>query len=883
MVVPSALAWIALVVGGTGPSSSVGFRAPFQPRVYVSASGEYRLHVDPSSRTGAGPAEYELRRGAERAWSRRLPFSFVQAQVLDDGRAIGFAYSHGQATGRELGELLVAVLGSDGNVQGTHAIARRHSRAMHGDPDPLGQRVAADTAHGRFWIGLHDSHRQGARELWQAFDLDDARPGVVLEPETCLATDGRSFSFVAGLAAVPGTPWMLAHGFAGYDTLFALIDGDGKPVWSLRRTGDLMHATARKGVWSVLRSVGPNGAIESVGPEGRFSLVSFGSGERIAFRAHRNAAGGCDVEELSRSSWTPTPAAVVQAPDPTELPVIATVELRRGATTDATPQRALVAHGFDASGRPMLVRRDGDRGWTCLLLDDGGRLLLERPIPPFDEPMNGWPDWWAFPDGRWLVSVDAYGSREATKLWWVDPARGSIEAAEEPRLTALEHVAARSDGGFVALAKVDSGFQVLDGLVSVSPDGSARPIHGSRPALAGGWIAPEACALTTSGLVAVVDAARNRVDVFGGPVAEPRAIELDVVAPDRVRYPTGLLAGPDDTLFVVGSPNSDNGPAVLHIDLHGEVRAELRPRRADGSADRRLWNGLCTDPAGRLWSRDGDVMLRFDDAGHVDLTLGRAPSSETLHAIAGAEIDTRGRILLADGDSGAVHAFDANGRHLFVAVPAAGDFDRRMQLPRMAVDADGVLYASVGFRADWIRFAADGTRLGPLERWNEDLDFLPGSRDAWVALDFEDRLERLTPEGERRAVVERLPDRNWITHLQAFAVGSDGSLAVVDWTPLWKESLPQLAWYDALGSPLAQARLPDGSKPYRVATSPAWTVAHGHGGEAFLIRRSDLDLRRIRAPAAAGERSHWTVGFSPDGRELWWVDLVAARLHRCAL
>ncbi len=65
------------------------------PKNYVSPSGAYVLHVDPSHRYGGGKATYRLTHKGTEVWAGVRPFTLWEAGVDDHGIVGGYAYSHG--------------------------------------------------------------------------------------------------------------------------------------------------------------------------------------------------------------------------------------------------------------------------------------------------------------------------------------------------------------------------------------------------------------------------------------------------------------------------------------------------------------------------------------------------------------------------------------------------------------------------------------------------------------------------------------------------------------------------------------------------------------------------------------------------------------------
>jgi len=68
------------------------------PKTYKSPSGEYELHVDPSTKYGEGEGHYRMLRGGAEVWAKKLPFTLWDAGVADDGTAAGYAEAEGADT-----------------------------------------------------------------------------------------------------------------------------------------------------------------------------------------------------------------------------------------------------------------------------------------------------------------------------------------------------------------------------------------------------------------------------------------------------------------------------------------------------------------------------------------------------------------------------------------------------------------------------------------------------------------------------------------------------------------------------------------------------------------------------------------------------------------
>ena len=70
-----------------------GQQTLLDPKDYTSPDGVYVLHVDPSTRDGAGSAHYTMRSGSRVVWDAEMEFTFRVAEVTDTGYSIGYAFT----------------------------------------------------------------------------------------------------------------------------------------------------------------------------------------------------------------------------------------------------------------------------------------------------------------------------------------------------------------------------------------------------------------------------------------------------------------------------------------------------------------------------------------------------------------------------------------------------------------------------------------------------------------------------------------------------------------------------------------------------------------------------------------------------------------------
>ena len=76
------------------------------PKTYTSPAGEMVLSVNPGERSGAGKAQYTLKKNGTVVWSAEQASTFWQAAIADSGSVAGYAYSGGYNS--NTGEFIIA-------------------------------------------------------------------------------------------------------------------------------------------------------------------------------------------------------------------------------------------------------------------------------------------------------------------------------------------------------------------------------------------------------------------------------------------------------------------------------------------------------------------------------------------------------------------------------------------------------------------------------------------------------------------------------------------------------------------------------------------------------------------------------------------------------
>jgi hypothetical protein len=855
-------------------------RRPFQPQTYRSQSGNCELTVDPLERYGDGAGDHVLRRAGSEVWRNRYPFTLADAVVAEDGTVAGYAYPD---LGRQFAVVLIA---ADGRVLAHHATPRELT-GIHGPFEPMGRGLVLDAERQRFIVCVDTPTRGPDWEEWQVFDLASGARAATLRPGEhrpeqdkgrildAEAMDVPLFAIHWQVLRTDQDPWRR-------DARVTLVDLEGRQVWELALPGDLDDGNARDdendAAWQRQRRMG----FLDVASGGRFTIRSLRGRENLELRAVASEAGTAwSVEELGRSPFDlPAPDAEPAA-ETLALKRVASVDLRADPLPQPGPVRDIAAFGFDAVGNVMVVRRELEKGGhTCILLDPHGGLLLERSFGNFGQDM----EWWPFEDGRWLVTAPSWGEGRDYTPHWVDPSRGTVEPIEGLALTRLRHLASAKDG-FVALSNLGT---FIGGVVHLDEHGGLRWIstEANRPIEAPSIHLLDRLAVTSTGLIVALDFGGEYLQLFQGDGTWIEDIELKGPLDNAECRASEIVADRDGGVLVYDFTSTNELGPWVRLDEDGTALGRIRPRRQDGSSDHSLVRNLVVAPDGRLWTHDRHTVMRLAQDCVVELQLGNHALAGSLHEPRASFVDARGRLLVLDGRTNAVHVFDRNGERTLHCVPDPLDFEDRLSMPFLAVGKEGDVHIGERWHSHkkgLLRFGARGERLGWAELGEKRVAFRPGTDERWVELYLKEKLALVAPNGNTLATIDRFQDRRWFGRIQDFAVAEDGSVAVLDHARFERGDLPEVAWFRADGTPNGNRRVRAAAEFMDIRASSAW-IAVGAGSTALqLVRRADGALFQFEADVPGSSRSTFDFGFSARDGELWLIQYEPARLHRFKL
>ncbi|MCC6405681.1 MAG: hypothetical protein IT453_00845 [Planctomycetes bacterium] len=867
-----ALVSLALVLAANG----LGFQGVYgewvvQPHEHASRDGHWKLAVDPTQRQGAGPADYELTHDGQLAWKGRLPFTLLDAAVTSDGTFVGYAYTEGVESSK--GECVLATIGADGKERGRLAEPRHGPAGPHGQPEPNVRGVAIADDQG-WWLARHyDGTRDDVEHVLVRIDLATGARIDAVPLELFRDFEGRNYEVLKSVEPLAGFPllalhWRTSRPASGDGAHFELIELPGNSVWSLELPGDygVDDDEADERFERATLAVALRRGVEP----GRFSIVAAKPEERVELQVSR-VDERWSVLELGRSPVELPRLRGRFVRDPVasaSLVRIAQVELAAPRVADDA-LRAISAFGFDREDRIMLAGVVGDaRRPECRVLTTDGALLARAPVPLPAGLGEGKTHYFPFPDGRWLVVHALFGPRAPSKAWWFDPKTCELAPLEQWSESGDIDVAPLAKGGFVALLDISERYTSRHSLIRCYPDGKALWRFDDDAGYGGTDIellSPDSVCVTSSGEVVVVDPVRESLQIFQDDGNFVRLVSLEDVYGESLRYTSEIEAHPNGGV-VIGAAGDI---AVLHCDLEGKQIAALPPARVpDGPS--RLSSDVEVAPDGSIWCRAGARLARLDARGTVERVLGESEKANELHSVSDAWIDRRGRVILLDYATKCWHVFDAEGKRTAIAA-----LPRRE--PPIARASDEALVAGPGgefwtrVAQGWQRFDADGRALDIVaERARQEVPLADGR--AWT---YGLELGLLDPAGGVLAKHERLPDRRWFRYARIPAPQA----VRADEVALVQENV--VCIYGSNGEPVESHELPRGWGG-DIALSGRWIACPGAGPSVLLWSRATRVAFEF-VPPDIGAKSSMVLGFSPDERELWVVDLETRNLLRYAL
>ena len=220
-----------LIVLSINPMELAAQHSPtpvLNPKTYTSASGEYRLEVDPSTIYGQGKGRHVLIRGDKEVWARTLPFTLWDAAVTDDGVVAGYAYTNGPhdlvpEEGRGNlhksawpGYFHTVIIEPSGELRLNQRTKRERCRFIDCDEAfPLVAGMFIDPGNDRFVLRMADPDLNRQQEKWKVLRLSDGKLLKSLRPKESVPGAADTWH-IFDARPIGKTPLVLAHWYA-YD------------------------------------------------------------------------------------------------------------------------------------------------------------------------------------------------------------------------------------------------------------------------------------------------------------------------------------------------------------------------------------------------------------------------------------------------------------------------------------------------------------------------------------------------------------------------------------------------------------------------------------------------------------------------------------------
>lgn len=827
------IALFALLLVARAGAESNGESQDLQPKTYSSPSGEWVLLVDPSARSGAGPAEYTMKRAGQVAWSGTRPFTLWEAAVANDGRVGGYSYSQGlDAWPRNLfhrnqsspypylGEFTVFLIDAKGSPRQIDATPRVESRVEDGKPIPNGLGVFIDPGNDRFVVRLTDSETKHSTPWW-VYRLSDGRLMARFDPKARIRGE-RHWDSVLDARPILHTPltlvnWWKQGAFDSkhIDGRFVLLDLQGKPVWNLDLRDD--YGNARSDI-DFYREINKHGAILDASQPGRFDVREVKAQKRVTFAVERGARNGWSVRQIASS---PYGARVEDQPKAAESRVLTlepkrlgSIELKEPVVAgDASPVHDVYDFTIDDLGRfGFLTGCDCTSKQSFVVVDRDGALVREVALPALPKGSNASRHGAWIKGDRWVVTTSGSGEGAKSSAVWVDGATGAVTPVIGFAAAPITSLASSHDGGFVALTTRDEGSTSTSALSAFDDQGRMRWTVGEDIGDDTKLFSPESVTVTGANQVVVLGNIDDKLRIYGIDGHHVRTVDLEKAWGRKPNYPSGLRADAGGGVIV---NDFEGSPPIVRMALDGKTLGSMTPMFSDQHRFD-IRGDVQIDPDGRLWTSDGHALLRLDGNGVVDRVLGPKPDPDHLGDIAALTVDPEGRIYVADERTGAVHVFDDKGTRMRVDHPDATDYKGALSLPSLTASARGEVYISRhDFRdfdqpADFLHYAASGARAG-VESIKLDSEvsqhwfFQNGSDNRWVLGYLNVYLVDAT--GRVLRTIERTASHMWLEVPGPVAVAPDGSIAVLSGAHRlneYRDSPPiTVTLYSPKGDPIA--------------------------------------------------------------------------------
>jgi hypothetical protein len=885
------------------------------PTTYKSPSGKFSLTVEPTDPSGGGPANYRCIDGTNTVWSGGLPFTLYKGAISDTGVVAGYGYTHGPEGYMSIqhkrgpGDFLVVILDATGKVRLNEATKRPKSQMqpMHSLDDPVGCGLILDEANDRLIVRV-EVHDQGTSESWWVYKLSTGKRQPTQFPIKTHRNPGQPnfvSEFVLDAKLIRGTSLILVHYWrfdgglpGGVGSRFALIDLDGKTVWSKllpQDYGQLDENPEVEKVHDGLRDwIRTYGGILNADEDSKFAVYFASEAKRVIFEVKRGGPDGWTVTEVAQSPFSYSTAPARPEPSqsrPLDLATVPERELRslpslvfRGGNTPPRPTiRGVGDFVIDGAGRLAFLREDDNQA-AFVLVDPSGKVIRELPLNL--EPTSEHSHWggYGWVGGDFIVTRSDFRGSDKCRAWRLDMQAGTATRLEGFDCPPVERLAGSVNGSFVVFAKLFEKYTIEDSVLGFN-DRAKRlwtlkeDFNNKGPER---LFSVQDIALTTADEVAVLEGIINEVKFFDRDGKVLRQIDLEKTWHHKPNYVSKITRDIEGGVVVEDSQGS---PPFVRMKRDGTVRGGLTPKFSDG---RRVdaHNGIETAPDGKLWTSDSHSLLRLNESGVVDRVLGETPTTDQLGPIAGLFVDPRGRIYIVDSRTGSIHVFDATGQFSHVCATKPSDFGERIWSPQITFDGQSRVYLGVGNampgaenKRPFARFSEKGER-------QENVMMPMGESQYQIAtgnvltLEFK-QLRLVDSTGKTILSILRGANGNWLEHPQAAAIAPNGAIAVLAHSRSDRRLTINL--YKANGDPVRTILLPNSIDGYPRLAYDGQHVVLAADKMVLIFDEVGTPIQRSAIPFKMPRGNFYYPYILAGGRDLAFFDGKTLELKRYSM
>lgn len=287
-----------------------------------------------------------------------------------------------------------------------------------------------------------------------------------------------------------------------------------------------------------------------------------------------------------------------------------------------------------------------------------------------------------------------------------------------------------------------------------------------------------------------------------------------------------------------------------------------------------------------------------DQGGSADSPLGAlrylgelilsSPQSDRLGRMVGFAVDSQDQLYAVSKWTGAVHVFDRFGKWLRMMEPDPTDFGGTVEEAFVAVTLSGEVYVQrpkprgPSPPDEYLRFSASGERIGFVtfeprlggSPFSPSWAFQPatGYRCGIRHLGNESKLMIVDPPDTVVREVSKRANGKWFDVATAFAMGPDGSMAVLSHELGGASGVSEIDLFSPDGEPIRSILLPRAKKWYCGLACEGRRVVVVGQEEVVIVNLDGDEMERWSLEGANGARRRWSAFIVGDGRELLLFD-----------